>query len=96
MPKDESQLELLFEKHHHGGDLDNDRLKPLRELLEDNPKGITTITIDSELRKRGIYNMAISTSISDLRKNGYPVGPARFIGKSEKGRRVYLYQKAVA
>jgi len=86
-------LESIFGKRHHGGSLDGGRLKILRELLDDHPKGITTMAIDRELRKRGEYNMAISTAISDLRKNGYPVEPAKLTGATAKGRRVYLYRR---
>ena len=80
-------------KNHHGGNIDNGRLRPLVEIFDKVNGSITTLEIDEALRKRGVYNMAVSTSISDLRKNGYPVSRAVFAGKSTLGAKVYSYRK---
>jgi hypothetical protein len=37
-------------------------------------------------------SMATATDLSELRKNGIPVSPAKYGGKSETGAKIYLYR----
>ena len=35
---------------------------------------------------------AVSTTINEMKRAGYPIAPAEYRGKNENGRKVYLYR----
>jgi hypothetical protein len=69
------------------------RISALIGLLDGHPSGLTTLEIDEKLREMGVFNMAISSTVADLRKIGYPAARAKFLRINENGKKIFLYRK---
>jgi len=61
--------------------------RTLNVLMEAKGAWITTFVIQ---QKTG--SMKPSTDVDDLRRAGYPVSAARYVGMTDKGRKVYEYR----
>jgi hypothetical protein len=86
------KMENVIQKKHHGGSPEDRRLSSMLDVLKQYPEGLTTLQIDNALQNRGVRNVAISTTISDLRKNGIPISKAQFVRTSENGMKIYFYK----
>jgi hypothetical protein len=92
LKKGKWKMENATKKQHHGGSPEDRRLRTMLEIFNKHPRGLTTLDIDLELANRGVRNMAISTTIADLRKNGLPISKAKYLGRSGLGMKIYSYR----
>ena len=37
------------------------------------------------------HDCSVGTTISEMKRVGYPIGPAEYRGKNDNGRKIYLY-----
>lgn len=72
---------------NHGGKIDKStRLDRMYQTLNEFGTASTL-----QLQKM-TGDLACSTTISDLRKAGVPIPPAEYLGKTQEGRKIYLYR----
>jgi hypothetical protein len=74
--------------NHHAKLENSRRLQVLAAILSDGREH-STLDLEVALRERGIINLAISPTISELRTNGFPIPPARRVKGAERPTWVY-------
>lgn len=72
---------------HHGGTVGAS--KRLDKMLDALRKHGQLTSLQLQQITGGV---AVGSTIADLRKAGIPIPPAEYIGKTQEGRKIYLYR----